>query len=175
MKFNHWIDILVPGVIAFTVSGMVGMILSFLFLWVLFRFNSFGFIIFAGCVALFIKIMEYFKEHKIPYYDEYLKTPEEPYLAEIEEIEHQFQQIFRANWKYISYIPEDYRYPLAIEYLLKYLEQHRAKDLGEAMNLFDEQSHRWTMEDAQSKILRNQQDIKGTLFLIDLDLLLNRR
>lgn len=67
------------------------------------------------------------------------------------------QKIFEDNAADLSVLPVDYWYPLAIESLIKLLQSNRADDLRQALNLFDEQAHRWKIEEANSQILQMQQ------------------
>lgn len=101
------------------------------------------------------------------------KTAE--YQAEIENVQYRMNTIWNSNAENICCLPKDYRYPLAYQYTAMYLEQKRANSVGEALNLFDEQTHRWKMEDAQNQILRNQRDMQVQLALMDLDLILSGR
>ena len=51
-----------------------------------------------------------------------------------------------ANIQYVNIIPENYRYPLALDTIGAFLSSFRAENWKEAVNLFEEQLHRWQME-----------------------------
>ena len=51
-----------------------------------------------------------------------------------------------ANIQYVTLIPENYRYPLALDEIYSYLANHRAGSWTEAVNLYEEQLHRWKLE-----------------------------
>ena len=51
-----------------------------------------------------------------------------------------------ANIQYVNIIPERYRCPLALNEIYSYLSSFRAENWKEAVNLFEEQLHRWQME-----------------------------
>lgn len=60
----------------------------------------------------------------------------------------------------LFYLPEKYRYYIAAAYIKECLESGRAKNLSEALNLFEEQMHRWKMENMQYQIyLANMQQV----------------
>ena len=56
------------------------------------------------------------------------------------------QQIFDNNVNDLAFLPVDYWYPLATEYLVKVVQADRANSLAEALSMFDEQLHRWKIE-----------------------------
>ena len=68
----------------------------------------------------------------------------------------QAQSLFANNSKQLEFLPEDYRYPLATEYMIKVVGTGRAGNINEALNMFDEQMHRWTMEQSAKSILAEQ-------------------
>ncbi len=80
-----------------------------------------------------------------PYYD---RANEQIALA---------QQVFNENHDDVSILPEEYWYPLASEYIARMVQTERAHTVPEALSLFDEQLHRWTMENTQQEILAQQQ------------------
>lgn len=67
------------------------------------------------------------------------------------------QQIFEANYDALSFLPDDYWYPLATSYLIKVIESKRVGSLGEALDRFDAQLHRWKVEEANAALLTEQQ------------------
>ncbi len=67
------------------------------------------------------------------------------------------QQIFEDNIATMEFLPSDYWYPLATEYLIKAIQIGRASTLPEAIDKFEEQLHRWKIEEANSQMLAMQQ------------------
>lgn len=67
------------------------------------------------------------------------------------------EDIFARNLEKVRFLPADYWYPMATEYLIKVVAAHRADSLKEALNLFDAQLHRWRVEEANNAILAQQQ------------------
>lgn len=61
------------------------------------------------------------------------------------------------NLEQVRFLPADYWYPMATEYLIKVVAAHRADSLKEALDLFDAQLHRWRVEEANNAILAQQQ------------------
>ena len=84
--------------------------------------------------------------------------------AKISSIQHTAQQerdaanqIFEANYEALSFLPDDYWYPLATTYLIKAIASGRVHSLGEALDRFDAQLHRWKVEEANNNLLVQQQ------------------
>ena len=74
------------------------------------------------------------------------------------ELEYQkAQEIYESNYSDLSFLPSDYWYPLATNYLVQAIELGRVTTLGEALNLFDAQLHRWRVEQANTNLLAQQQ------------------
>ena len=67
------------------------------------------------------------------------------------------QQIFEENYEVLSFLPDDYWYPLATSYLVKAIASKRVETLGDALDRFDAQLHRWKVEEANAAILAQQQ------------------
>ena len=65
-------------------------------------------------------------------------------------------QIFDNNVNDLAFLPVDYWYPLATEYLVKVVQADRANSLAEALSMFDEQLHRWKIEEANAEIVAQQ-------------------
>lgn len=65
--------------------------------------------------------------------------------------------ILNANADELSVMPSDYWYPLATDYVLRMVRTGRANTVNEALLMFDEQLHRWKMEDSNASILAQQQ------------------
>lgn len=87
------------------------------------------------------------------------KKADEKKKAEIEEAEKIYAEgnsIMQVNINEISFIPADYRYPLAVNYLVQCFRDSRAETMNEALSMFDEQLHRWKMENAQQQMIEQQ-------------------
>ena len=52
----------------------------------------------------------------------------------------------REELQKIAYVPQEYQYSIAIDFFYMVLNNGRAENLKECMNLFEEQVHRWKME-----------------------------
>lgn len=74
------------------------------------------------------------------------------------ELEYQkAQEIYDNNYSDLAFLPSEYWYPLATNYLVQAIELKRVNTLGEALNIFDAQLHRWRVEQANAGILAQQQ------------------
>ena len=56
----------------------------------------------------------------------------------------------------IQFIPENYRYSIAVQYMLDAFRNQRADTFKEAINLYEEQLHRWKLENASEQMLTLQ-------------------
>lgn len=63
----------------------------------------------------------------------------------------------------VFFLPEKYRYHFAACYICEYVANGRANNLSEAMNQYEEQLHRWKMENMQEQLLRVRQK---TVFVV---------
>ncbi|MCL2445323.1 MAG: hypothetical protein FWD06_00945 [Oscillospiraceae bacterium] len=57
-----------------------------------------------------------------------------------------FEDALIAKMEYVNLIPPNYRYPLALNEIYSYLVNFRAESWKEAVNLYEEQLHRWQLE-----------------------------
>lgn len=64
------------------------------------------------------------------------------------------ERILNQNTEQLSFIPEEYRYPQAVEYLMKYLREDRADTMREAYKLYDNQCLQWKMDQYLSETAR---------------------
>ena len=80
-----------------------------------------------------------------------------PLRAKIEEHSTAAQKIFDANAEHMAFLPADYWYPIATDYLIKMVQTGRAATLSEALDKYDEQLHRWKLEEASAQMLAMQQ------------------
>ena len=67
------------------------------------------------------------------------------------------QQIFEENYDSLSFLPDDYWYPMATSYLVKAISSQRVTSLGDALDRFDAQLHRLKVEEANAHLLEQQQ------------------
>lgn len=72
----------------------------------------------------------------------------------------------KENEGYIELIPQKYRYPLACNYMAEVIQCGRADNLKEAMNLYEEQLHRWKIEKQMGNILDAQQRNNAALWAL---------
>lgn len=77
--------------------------------------------------------------------------------AEIDSLEEKYASMMESIKDQISKIPPDYRYSTAIESFYKYVNNQRADNIRDAMNLYEEEMHRLRLENAQEAILRENQ------------------
>lgn len=77
--------------------------------------------------------------------------------AQIEKEKGYAQQIFDDHVEELAFLPVDYWYPMATEYLMKVIQAKRANTLGEAIDKFEEQLHRWKIEEANAQMVAQQQ------------------
>ena len=85
------------------------------------------------------------------------KKAEEKYNREIEPLRREDQKniyslqrergdFWRKNSNLLNFVPECYRNNLAVAFMHQVIQTGRADDLKEAINLYEEQLHRWTLE-----------------------------
>lgn len=81
---------------------------------------------------------------------------------EIEELNAQkmTEEEFNRKLPVIMLIPPDYRYPLALETMLRFVRNLRASNWKECANLYEEQLHRWHMEMNSAEGLELQRQTK---------------
>ena len=128
-------------VILFSVLYVVGLILACLS------------VVFAGivCFMLVVFVLYKFIQDK--------KDADRIYQKNMERSEKEIlegKKFMSENMECLSFLPPEYRYPMAIEYLINTLKTGRAKDLKEALDMYDLQLHRWKIEEANEEIVRQQ-------------------
>ena len=64
------------------------------------------------------------------------------------------ERFLNQNAEPLSFIPEEYRYPQAVEYLMKYLREDRGDTMREAYKLYDDQCLQWKMDQYLSETAR---------------------
>ena len=65
-------------------------------------------------------------------------------------------RIISQNADLLRLLPSEYLYPLATEYIAKMINSDRADSIKEALSMYDEQQHRWTMEQNMSNMMNLQ-------------------
>lgn len=68
-----------------------------------------------------------------------------------------YQERLKKYYNKLTFLPPDYRYLDAIESFYRYVNNSRANDIQQAMNLYEEEMHRLRMENSQAAMLREQQ------------------
>ena len=77
------------------------------------------------------------------------------------------RSIIDRNEEKLTFLPRDYWYPAAVEYMIKVVQAGRASDRNQALAMCDEQIHRWNLE-AQNEAMREEMAMQsGTLRGID--------
>ncbi|MDD3414139.1 MAG: zinc ribbon domain-containing protein [Lachnospiraceae bacterium] len=85
------------------------------------------------------------------------------YESRIENINKLTEETVIEINRYVDVVPPDYRYPMAVEYLYKSFLNGRANSIPESVNLFEEQVHRWKVENYQVQMLDMQQQQQKTM------------
>lgn len=68
----------------------------------------------------------------------------------------ELEEIVDTKMDLIKVIPEKYRYKLAANYIVEVFETGRASAMKEALDLYEEQLHRWNMEGKMQKLVNKQ-------------------
>ena len=71
--------------------------------------------------------------------------------------EEAIKAIYAEKSDIIGYVPEEYFFPMATEYILRMVQTKRAETLNEALGMFDQYYHRWKLEQASEAALREQE------------------
>lgn len=69
-------------------------------------------------------------------------------LAQMNEERQIGDQTINSNVEKLTLLQQKYWYPRTIGYILEVLETGRAADLNQALNMCDEQIHKWNLEEA---------------------------
>ncbi|WP_394524832.1 hypothetical protein [Lacrimispora sp. JR3] len=85
-------------------------------------------------------------------------------IQKSDELKKQLDSVVKEKLEIISIIPEKYRYPLATDYLADVLICGRADTMKEALNLYEEQIHRWKVESKMDAVLKRQQSNNNLLW-----------
>ncbi|MBQ6582549.1 MAG: hypothetical protein IJH77_01840, partial [Mogibacterium sp.] len=79
-------------------------------------------------------------------------------VAEADELEKNGLAVLAEDPSVLTVIPEEYRYPMATSYLLNIVETGRTDNINQALQMYDEQLHRWNVESANAEILSHQRE-----------------
>ncbi len=102
-------------------------------------------------IIVFVMCMYYLGAKK--YYFE--KMGQQEMLAqECETLHSAYEKEMKKACDNAEFIPPDYRYLSAIESFYKYVNNRRADNLRQAMNLYEEEMHRLRLENTQEAMLR---------------------
>ena len=79
------------------------------------------------------------------------------YVKEIEIKKVEEEDIISVWWDQIqTFVPPNYRYSTAVYKFCDYLNNSRANNIKDAVNLYEEEMHRMRMENLQAQILQQQ-------------------
>ena len=107
-----------------------------------------------------ISAMIYWRSYKKKYADKATQYWKEVATPAIQKIRQQIREIederdrFLNEYAYVlDFLPEDYRDVMAVGYMEECIRNLRADTLKEAINLYEEQKHRWTLENLSQQML----------------------
>lgn len=107
-----------------------------------------------------ISAMIYWRSYKKKHANEatqYWKEVATPAIQKIRqqicEIEDERDRFLNEHAYVLDFLPEDYREVMAVGYIEECIRNLRADTLKEAINLYEEQKHRWTMESLAQQML----------------------
>lgn len=104
-------------------------------------------------VGIIVHSKQRFEQKKEPYRQE-LKRREQEY----EQAEQEMLAELAPHWQMIqAVIPQDYIAPMFVRAAYGYLVNGRADSMKEAINLFEEEQHRWRMEQGQQQMYEQYQ------------------
>lgn len=66
------------------------------------------------------------------------------------------ERVFEQHADELAFLPVDYWYPMATDFMVKAVQTQRATTLAEVIDKFEEQLHRWKIEQANSQMLELQ-------------------
>lgn len=90
---------------------------------------------------------------------------------ELEQAEQAMVDDIGPEWqKVLDIVPENYATPMCVNCIYKYLLNRRADSMKEAINLFEEEQHRWRVEENQQQMyeeyqreIQNMKDVQKQL------------
>ncbi len=80
----------------------------------------------------------------------------------------------KKNSVVLDFLPDIYRTPLAVAFMERAVRTGRAETLKEAINLYEEQLHRWTLEE-QGRQLLQQSELQGEMIRDQLSSILDEQ
>lgn len=92
--------------------------------------------------------------------------------ASINSITQSMVQLYNTDFKPALFIPPNYRYPLAIDYIIQCFVNGRADNLKEAVNLYEQQIHFWKVENYLEQL--NQMQWQQNLALQNIEYMSKR-
>ncbi len=106
------------------------------------------------CIVLNIKIeTQLFEAKKEPLRQELARREQE-----YEKVEQEMLAELKPCWqKILDIVPRDYIAPMFVKTVYGYLTNGRADSMKEAVNLFEEEQHRWRMEQGQQQMYEQYQ------------------
>ena len=84
-------------------------------------------------------------------------------LQKAEEYEAEGTKLIDENSDVLSVIPSEYWYPQATDYLYRMVSTNRADSINQALQMFDEQKHRWNVEQANNEMIQQQRQQTNSL------------
>lgn len=76
------------------------------------------------------------------------------------------EEFLKSNMELLNILPKNYRYPLAANFIAEVLENGRADSLKEAYNLYEEQIHRWKMENKMNELIKEQKKYRAIIWYV---------
>lgn len=116
-------------------------------------YSAISFMILAALVAVFVAYNRILKKKR-----EKHNTEMRAKLEIAESIYTEGSAILNSSINEINFIPADYRYPLAVNYFIQCFRDSRVETMNEALSMFDEQLHRWKMENSQQQMINQQNE-----------------
>ena len=138
--------------------------------------SSLSAVFITGCFSIFILVIflllvvivskaKLRKEEKI--YNRKYELEVEPILCaeqkKLDEMERQVELFAKENFHLVEFLPMQYRNLQAISFMLVAISNGRADSLKEVFNLYEEQLHRWKLEDAAMETAQTQEYIANAI------------
>lgn len=147
-------------------------ILNFICAWYLYsfkgaveQFRSFSTLIFISIIVfIFVSviwiIMSYFsKKSQLSKLENKLQNKKD----ELASINRNLYDIATTIKDKITILPPDYQYSMAAEYIYSCLRNQRANTIGEAVNLYEDQLHKWRVENSLQQLNQMQKEQAASL------------
>ncbi len=115
-------------------------------------------LLFSVGLFAFVKIHEKTKERKFKkIYQNEIQPQIDQAKEEVNNIKIAVQEFAQKNLHLIEFLPMQYRHLQAVSFMFYAVKNGRADTLKEAINLYEEQLHRWKVENAAQEALETQQ------------------